>query len=83
MFVGVQCFACSIGITVVRANGQPLHACPKVWGGCETANVNLIQVTTLPGLNGCYAKARIDITGLGGACLLFEPNHKGLGDSDI
>ena len=39
--------------------------------GCGegTANVNLVQVTTLPGLNG---KARRDMTG---PCLLFEPNH--------
>ena len=41
----------------------------------------LVQATTLPGLNGCFAKAKVGIEGLGEACLLFEPDHKTLGDS--
>ena len=43
----------------------------------------LVQATTLPGLNGCFAKAKVGIEGLGEACLLFEPDHKTLGDSGV
>ena len=73
----------ALGISVVRANGHPLIASSKVLGQNETVGVNLVQATTLPGLNGCFAKAKIDMTGLEDACLLFEPDHKALGDSGV
>ena len=73
----------ALGISVVRANGHPLIASSKVLGQNETVGVNLVQATTLPGLNGCFAKAKIDMAGLEDACLLFEPDRKALGDSGV
>ena len=73
----------ALGISVVRANGHLLIASSKVLGQNETVGVNLVQATTLPGLNGCFAKVKIDMTGLEDACLLFEPDHKALGDSGV
>ena len=73
----------ALGISVVRANGHPLIASPIRLEENETLSVNLVQATTLPGLNGCFAKAKVGIEGLGEACLLFEPDHKTLGDSGV
>ena len=73
----------ALGISVVRTNGQPLVASSKVMGENETKSVNLVQTTTLPGLNGYFAKAKVDIAEVEGACLLFEPDHKALDGSGI
>ena len=73
----------SLGISVVRANGKPLTASPRVRGENETASVNLVQTTTLPGMNGCFAKAKRDMTGRECACLLFEPDQATLDQSGI
>ena len=70
----------ALGISVVRANGHPLIASTKVLGENETV---LVQATTLPGLNGCFAKANVDMTGMEGACLWFEPDNKALGVSAL
>ena len=67
----------ALGISVVRANSVPLNASMKVLGEGGTANVNHVQVTTLPGLNGCFARAKVDV-GLEGSCLLFEPDDQAL-----
>ena len=40
----------SLGVSVLRTNGQPLMVFLKTPGECGTAGVNLVQATTLPGL---------------------------------
>ena len=60
----------ALGISVVRANGQPLVASSNVLGENETARLGLVQTTTLPGWNSCFAKAKVYMTELEGTCLL-------------
>ena len=52
-------------------------------GENETLGVNLVQAITPPGLDGCFAMAKVDMTGLEAACLLFEHNYNALGDSGV
>ena len=42
----------------------------------ETASVNLVQTKTLLGLNGCIARAKVNVPSFEGNCLLFEPDHR-------
>ena len=52
----------TIGITVTRANGEPLAA-STIDGSAtepETALINLVQAATIPGMKGCYIHAQID-----------------------
>ena len=73
-----------LGISVVRAKGGPranrlpLNASLKVLGEGSTANVNLVQATTWPGLNDCSTKAKVYVPGLEGSCLLFKPDDQAL-----
>ena len=55
---------------MVRANGQPLVASSNVLGENETARLGLVQTTTLPGWNSCFAKAKVYMSELEGTCLL-------------
>ena len=51
-----------IGITVMRANGEPLTASSvdKPSSEPKIAHVNLVQAATIPGMKGCYVRAQID-----------------------
>ena len=73
----------ALGITVVRANGQSLTISPRLLGKDEVASVNLIEATTLPGMNGCFARAKVGRPLHEGVCLLFEPDYKALGPSGV
>ena len=66
----------SLGITVVRANGQPLRV--SVERENKPAQVNLVQAATIPGMRGCYVKAKIDPQQFMGDELLFEPESRTL-----
>ena len=48
----------SLGITVARVNGEPLTA--SIESENEPAQVNLVQATAIPGMKGCYVKARVN-----------------------
>ena len=65
----------AIGITVMRANGEPLTASSvdKPSSEPKIAHVNLVQATTIPGIKGCYVRAQIDAEHYKGQELLFEP----------
>ncbi len=67
----------AMGITVRRANGEPLTASllDKPTSEPETAHVNLVQTATIPGMKGCYVRAQIDTEHYQGEELLFEPAH--------
>ena len=67
----------ALGISVVRANGQPLVP-RQDKGGVQVASVNLIQAAAIPGLKGCFVQARVDMVQSDGECLLFEPEHQSL-----
>ena len=66
----------SLGITVTRASGEPLTASIK--SEKKPAQVNLVQATAIPGMKGCYVKARVDQEQFRGDELLFEPESKKL-----
>ena len=68
----------SLGITVVRANGESLTASIERESENEPAQVNLVQVTAIPGLRGCYVKAHVDQEQCKGGEVLFEPESKTL-----
>lgn len=64
----------SLGITMLRANGEPLvstsaPAPPRV------ATVHLVQSTTIPSQRGRLVKAHVDCNPQLGESLLFEPKH--------
>ena len=66
-----------LGISVVRANGQPLVP-RQGQGGVQVASVNFIQAAAIPGLKGCFMQARVDMVQSDGECLQFEPEHQSL-----
>ena len=61
----------ALGISVVRANGQPLVP-RQDKGGVQVASVNLIQAAAIPGLKGCFVQARVDMVQSDGECLLLN-----------
>ena len=71
----------AVGISVVRSNGE--HAMGPSKGDqptSKTAGVNLVQTTTLPGLNSCLARSRakVELPGLRITTYCFEPDHNQL-----
>ena len=74
----------ALGISVARSNGEHVMGLPK--GDhpmCKTAGVNIVQTTTLPGLNSCVARAKVELPGFEDNYLQFEPDHKTLGTTGV
>ena len=67
-----------LGITVRRANGKPLHAIVE-----QTAQVRLIQTTTIPGQKGRVVEVQVDSETRAEEQLLFEPEHQRLSELGI
>lgn len=67
----------SLGISVLRANGEPLIAASEPTSP-KVANVCLAQSTTIPSQKGRFVKAHIDCSLSQGDHLLFEPRHSTL-----
>ena len=63
-----------LGITVTHTSWDPLTA--SIESEKMPAQVNLVQATAIPGMKGCYVKARVDQEQFGGDELLFEPESK-------
>ena len=66
----------SLGISVLRANGEPLISASEP-SSPKVANVCLVQSTTISSQKGSI-KARIDCDPSQGDHLLFEPRHSTL-----
>ena len=66
----------AIGITVKCANSETVSV--SMGNNSQACHVNLIQATSVSGMNDCYARAQIDAKSCRGQDLLFEPAHNEL-----
>ena len=67
----------SLGISVFRANGEPLISAYKP-STPKIANVCLVQSTTIPSQKRRFVKPHVDCNPSQGDHLLFEPRHNTL-----
>ena len=69
----------SLGITVLRCNGEPIFNPPsKPQLKPQVARVSLVESVVIPGQKGRYLKAHVDCDCPVPDDFLFEPRHETL-----